>query len=278
MKLTQAKTDEQIISLWLHGKSKSTVSNYIRSVKQFLDFTGKPLSACLYEDLIGFLRMLEMKGYKPRTQKIKLMAVKSLYSFCTRLGYLPVNLAAQVPNIIKINDCPRLKAINHDLISRLINGADSDRNKLIIKTLYLLGLRVSELVNMKWSDFHEINGNIELEVIGKGEKLRTILVPKDLYHDLLWQKKHLVYVFISDLRQTKLHRVTVNKMLNINCDRLGIQRINPHAFRHSHATHSLANGCDLSLLQQSLGHSDISTTQKYLSQRVGEGSSTYLNV
>jgi integrase/recombinase XerD len=278
MKLTEAKTDNEIISLWIHGKSKSTVNNYIRSVKQFMDFTGKPLSACLYEDLIGFLRMLEMKGYQPRTQKIKLMAVKSLYSFCTRLGYLPVNLAAQVPNIIKINDCPRLKAINPDLISQLINGVSDERNKLIIKTLYLLGLRVSELVNMKWSDFHQINGNVELEVIGKGEKLRTILVPRYLYHDLLWQKKHLVYVFVSDLRQTKLNRGTVNKMLRVNCDRLGIKRINPHAFRHSHATHSLANGCDLSLLQQSLGHSDISTTQKYLSKRVGEGSSTYLSV
>lgn len=278
MKLTQANTDQEIISLWLHGKSKSTVYIYTQAIKQFLDFTGKPLSACFYEDVIGYLRMLEMKGYKPRTRKIKLMAVKSLYSFCTRLGYLPVNLAAQVPNIIKINDCPRLKAIDYDLISRLISGVPDVRNKLIIKTLYLLGLRVSELVNMKWSDFHQINGNIELEVIGKGEKLRTILVPKHLYHDLLWQKKHLVYVFISDLRQAKLNRVTINKMLNVNCDRLGIKRINPHAFRHSHATHSLANGCDLSLLQQSLGHSDISTTQKYLSLRKGEGSSTYLRI
>lgn len=277
MKLTRAKTDYEIISLWLHGKSKSTVNNYIHSVKQLLDFVGKPLADCMYEDLIGYLKMLEMKGYKPSTQRIKLMAIKSLYSFCTELGYLPINIAAQIPNI-KINDSPRLKAINKDLISILVNNAKGTRDKLIIKSLYLLGLRVSELINLKWSDFHIIGSNIELMVLGKGDKLRAILVPNDLYQELMTIKTHDEYVFVSEQNQTKLHRTSVNKMLRKLCDRLSIKRINPHAFRHSHATHALASGCDLSLLQQSLGHSDIATTQKYLSLRKGEGSSTFLSV
>lgn len=277
MRITQAKTDLEIISLWLHGKAKSTIFNYIQAVRQFLDFTGKPLSDIFYEDMVNYLKMLSMKGYKLSTQRTKLTAIKSLYSFCTKLGYLPVNIAAQIPNI-KINDSPRLKAINKDIISRLVKEAVSKRDKLMFKTLYLLGLRISELIHLKWSDFHILNGNIELEVIGKGNKARTVLVPQELFSDLQTIKAHDEYVFISTQNLKPLHRSTVNKMLNTLCDRLHIKRINPHAFRHSHATHALASGCDLSLLQQSLGHSDITTTQKYLSLREGEGSSTYLSV
>lgn len=123
-----------------------------------------------------------------------------------------------------------------------------------------------------------VNGIVELEVIGKGDKLRTLAVPMELYQALLKIKSHKEYVFVSWQHETKLHRTTVNKLLRVLCDRLHIKRINPHAFRHSHATHALASGCDLSLLQQSLGHADIATTQKYLSLREGEGSSQYLDI
>jgi integrase/recombinase XerD len=277
MRITQAQTDLEIISLWLHGKAKSTTFNYIQAVQQFLSFTGKPLADIYYEDLVNYQKMLVMKGYKPSTQRTKVTAIKSLYSFCTKLGYLPINIAAQIPNI-KVNDSPRLKAINKDVISLLVKEADSKRDKMIVKTLYLLGLRVSELINLRWSDFHILNGLVELEVIGKGNKPRTVLVPNDLYQDLLSIKSHYEYIFISWQHETKLHRSTVNKLLRVLCDKLGIKSINPHAFRHSHATHALASGCDLSLLQQSLGHADIATTQKYLSIRQGEGSSTYLDI
>lgn len=276
MKLTNAKTDNEIITLWLYGKSQSTINNYLHDVNQFLRFTGKNLTDCLYDDFINYLKFLEFKGYKNSTKQSKLTGIKSLFSFCHKLGYLQYNIAVQIPNF-KLENEPRLKAINYDVIVKLISFISTPRDKLIVKCLYLLGLRVSEVVNLKWSDFHFIGSNIELSVIGKGKKFRTVLVPSHLYQELIDYKQHLVYCFVTS-EHNPLCRQTVNKMLRVTCDRLGIKRINPHAFRHSHATHSLANGCDLSLLQQSLGHSDISTTQKYLSKRVGEGSSTYLNV
>lgn len=276
MKLTNAKTDNEIITLWLYGKSQSTINNYLHDVNQFLRFTGKGLADCLYDDFINYLKFLEFKGYKNSTKQAKLTGIKSLFSFCHKLGYLQYNIAVQIPNF-KLENEPRLKAINYDVIVKLISFISNPRDKLIVKCLYLLGLRVSEVINLKWSDFHFIGSNIELSVIGKGKKFRTVLVPSHLYQELIDYKQHQVYCFVTS-EHNPLCRQTVNKMLRVTCDRLGIKRINPHAFRHSHATHSLANGCDLSLLQQSLGHSDISTTQKYLSKRVGEGSSTYLNV
>lgn len=275
-KLTNAQTDTEIIQLWLSDKTYLTVKSYQRQIQQFLSFVGKSLAEVMYEDFMQYKAFMRMKGYKPSSQRTKLTAVKSLFSFCTKLGYLTSNVAIIVENVA-VKDEVRRKAIAPDIITLLVENAPTQRDKLIIKTLYLLGLRVSELINIQWHDFKVVNGKVELNVIGKGNKPRTVLVPNDLFNSLLEQKNHDNYVFIS-YQGNKLARQSVNKMLKKITDKLGIPSINPHAFRHSHATHSLKNGCDISLLMQSLGHSSLKITQQYLSQRDGEGSSTYLSI
>jgi integrase/recombinase XerD len=276
IKLTNAKTDPEIITQWLSDKTILTVKSYQRQVTQLLNFVGKELSEVMYEDFMQYKAFMKMKGYKESTQRTKLTAIKSLFSFATRLGYLTANVAVQVKNIA-VKDEVRRKALPTDTISLLLNQAKTERDKLIIKTLYLLGLRVSELINIRWNDFQIINEKVELKVIGKGNKTRHILVPNDLFKSLIEQKSHDEYVFIS-YQNNKLSRQSVNKLLKTITAKLGINSINPHAFRHSHATHSLANGCDISLLMQSLGHSSLKITQQYLSQRDGEGSASYLAI
>jgi integrase/recombinase XerD len=275
-KLTLAQTDREIIQLWLSDKTYLTVKSYHRQITQFLTFVGKDLKEVMYEDFMQYKQLMRMKGYKPSTQRTKLTAVKSLFSFCTKLGYLTANVAVIVENVA-VKDEVRKKALPLETINLLVENAHNQRDKLIIKTLYLLGLRVTELVNIQWHDFNFVNSKVELNIIGKGNKPRTILVPNDLYQSLLEQKNHNNYVFIS-YQDNKLSRQSVNKMLTKITDRLNIPSINPHAFRHSHATHSLKNGCDISLLMQSLGHSSLKITQQYLSQRDGEGSSSYLKI
>jgi integrase/recombinase XerD len=276
IKLTNATNDQEIITLWLSDKTFLTVKSYDRQIKQFFNFVGKELNKVMYEDFMQYKAFMRMKGYKSSTMRTKLTAVKSLFSFCTKLGYLNANVAVIVENVA-VKEEVRRKALPQDTISLLLNNAKTQRDKLIIKTLYLLGLRVSELINIQWHDFIIQFGKVELKVIGKGNKLRHILVPSDLFNSLINQKNHDNYVFIS-YQNNKLSRQSVNKMLSNLTKKLGINSINPHAFRHSHATHSLANGCDISLLMQSLGHSSLKITQQYLSNRDGEGSSTYLNI
>jgi len=276
IKLTNATNDNQIIQYWLSDKTYLTVKSYQKQITQFLTFVGKSLSDVMYEDFMQYKAFMRMKGYKPSTQRTKLTAIKSLFSFATKLGYLTANVATIVENVA-IKDEVRRKALPHDIISLLVNSAKCDRDKLIIKTLYLLGLRVSELIDIKWQDFNFINGKIDLKVIGKGNKTRHILVPNDLFSSLIEQKTNDIYVFVS-YQNHKLSRQSINKMLGKLSEQLGIKRINPHAFRHSHATHSLANGCDISLLMQSLGHSSLKITQQYLSERDGEGSCQYLTI
>lgn len=278
--LTSSTTDTEIITSWLHSKQSILTKNtYNHNVMQFLIFIGCGLSEVKLEDIQGFVTMLTMKGYKPATIKNKLTTIKSLFSFCFEVGYLDANIASLVkmPKVQnKLND----KIINQNDIQLLVNNANSLRDKLIIKTLYSLGLRVSELINMKWSDFF-IDGNFtKVNIVGKGQKERIILVSNNLYHQLLELKEAgNNFVFHAYHRNETLTRQAVNRLLLRLQKKIGLTtRISPHKFRHSHATESIKNGCDLSLLQQSLGHSSITTTQKYLNLRTNEGSCNFIDI
>lgn len=280
MKLTKATTDNEIIHLWVNDKSsKLTQKQYTLNIRQFINFIGCSLSGVKYEDMQSYLRMLEMKRYKPSTIKTKLTSVKSLFSFAYKLGYISENIASLITykaNSQKLSD----KLINHDDIKLMVANAKSKRDKLIIKTLYSLGLRISELINIQWSDFYSEGGFINLTVIGKGNKPRTLLVSNSLYQELLTLKEpRNNYVFHAHYRESALTRQSVNIFLNNLQKKLNLEiRITPHKFRHTHATNAIKNGCDLSLLQQSLGHSSIKTTEQYLNYRKNEGSTQFIDI
>ena len=280
MILTKATTDNQIISTWLADKnSKLTQKQYSVNIRQFINFVGCGLSEVKLEDMQGYVRMLELKGYKPSTIKTKLTSVKSLFSFSYSVGYLPANVGTLVKykaNDSKLSD----KLINHGDIKLMCQNTYYQRDKLIIKCLYSLGLRVSECINLRWSDFFFDGEFINLSVIGKGQKERTLLVSNSLYNELLKLKREgIEYVFTAYQRNTALTRQSVNILLTKLQKKLGLEtKITPHKFRHSHATSAIKNGCDLSLLQQSLGHSSIKTTERYLNYRKNEGSTQYIDI
>lgn len=280
MILTRATTDSELISSWLMDKpSGLTQKQYGVNIKQFINFIGCHLAEVKYEDIQGYVRMLELKGYHKSTISTKLTSVKSLFSFGYKLGYLPQNVASLVKykaGEVKLAD----KLINHNDIKLMVSHAYSNRDKLIIKMLYSLGLRISELINIKWCDFFNDGDFINLTVTGKGNKSRTLLITNSLYNQLLKLKEGGIdYVFHAYSRNTPLTRQAVNILLSKLEKKLGLEtKITPHKFRHSHATMSIKNGCDLSLLQQSLGHSSIRTTEKYLNYRKNEGSTQYIDI
>lgn len=278
--LTRAKTDNEIITTWLNSKnSKLTQSQYAVNIRQFINFIGCELAEVKIEDMQGYITMLTMKGYKETTIKTKLTSVKSLFSYAYSVGYLFANVGALVS--VKANDCKLSdKLINHEDIKLMCNNTYYFRDKLIIKVLYSLGLRVSECLRLKWSDFFKEGNFINVSVEGKGKKQRTLLISNSLYNELLKLKKEgIEYVFTAYDRPTQLTRQAVNIFLTKLENKLGLERkITPHRMRHSHATTSLKNGCDLSLLQQSLGHASIRTTEKYLNYRKNEGSCQFIDI
>jgi site-specific recombinase XerD len=139
----------------------------------------------------------------------------------------------------------------------------------------------SEVVGLTWNDLKPHHkGEGKCTVFGKGSKTRIIIIP-----DWLWarikefEKYHRVnqYVFISR-HHNKVSRVVVHTMIKRACKRAGIdERASAHWLRHSHASHSLEAGCNLRLLQQSLGHASVTTTERYLHISPDAGSSQFID-
>ena len=188
-------------------------------------------------------------------------------------------------NIIKDNPClnissPKLpKLLPHYLteeeINKLLNinlkTPYDYRNKAMLELLYATGLRISELVNLKLTDIDLTNDFIR--VVGKGKKERLVPITDIAEHFLniyIKQYRNEIlkshtsdYLFISNSYKN-ISRQAFFKFLKAECQRSGITKnVSPHVLRHSFATHLLKNGADLRIIQELLGHEDISTTEIY---------------
>lgn len=145
------------------------------------------------------------------------------------------------------------------------------RNRAILEVMYATGLRVSEIINIKLNDLHLSMGI--LQTIGKGNKQRIIPIGDvaiewinrylEISRPKLLKHKASPYLFLN-FHGNQLTRQGIWKNLKQEVKKAGIEKnVTPHTLRHSFATHILENGADLRIVQELLGHSDISTTQIY---------------
>ncbi|MFT4311264.1 MAG: tyrosine-type recombinase/integrase, partial [Candidatus Woesearchaeota archaeon] len=135
------------------------------------------------------------------------------------------------------------------------------KSKLIIKMLYSSGLRVSELVNLKWNDI-EFDQNSGWVRSGKGSKDRLIIFSENLLEELKSFRNSSEYVFEG--RNGPLTTKNIQNIVRTTAKRAKInKKVTPHTLRHSFATHLLENGTDIRIIQDLLGHSNLQTTQIY---------------
>lgn len=280
VKITRAENDNDLIVSWLSSKrSRLTQRQYLRNIEQFRQFCGLALREIKVEEIQDFLTMLAMKGYQPATIAQKFNSVKSLFAYALTVGYLPVNPTSILKPPV-VHDRINQKLLTRTEIKTLIAQAKTKRDALLIKILFGLGLRVSEAVKLTWSDFWlNDQGSIKVRIIGKGNKQRNLLVPPQLYQELLTLKEgDNPFLFHAYQRRQPLRTNAVFYVLKKIAAQTGLtEKLSAHWLRHSHATESLKNGCDLSLLMQSLGHASLKTTQKYLCLRDNEGSATFID-
>ncbi|MCC0179681.1 tyrosine-type recombinase/integrase [Waterburya agarophytonicola K14] len=213
------------------------------------------------------------------TNATSVLVIKSLFSFAVQTGYLTLNVGSflKTPKA-KENLADRILDVSQ--VQGLIKyGVKNDRDRLMLLLMYGCGLRVSEVVGLTWNDFKKHGDGGKVTVFGKGSKTRVVIIP-----DWLWvrvkefEKYHRVnqYVFISR-NHNKMNRSVVHTMIKRACKRSGIdERASAHWLRHSHASHSLEAGCNLRLLQQSLGHASVTTTERYLHISPDAGSSQFI--
>jgi integrase/recombinase XerD len=254
------------------GYSPHTVSAYQRDITQYLDYeaahsVADPMApASPRRKANAYLRYLrETLGCSTRTITRKISSLNGFYHWHATGGNLIENPFAVVdlpkriktlPHMLSVNDMECLLNIPHVTLS----------DKTAIELLYACGLRVSELVSMRLSDVMTTGGYVR--VTGKGGKERVIPMGKlttacvSTYLASLPHYRQPNDPLLYTRAGKPMDRFAVWRMLRRAGDILG-KPLSPHMLRHSFATHLLENGADLRVVQELLGHSDISTTQIY---------------
>jgi integrase/recombinase XerD len=268
--------DGRLIAQWLHGRPETTLRAYARDVRQFFEHIGtKPLREVSVDDLQSYAESLDR--FAPRSQARAITAVRSLLRYAGRSD---------------VADKARTPAVKHDLAERIlpeeavhamIAAEPDDRNKTMLRLLYASGLRVAELVGLTWRDVvPRGDEGGQLTIWGKGRKTRWVRVYGGVWDALLQLRPEDAAptdpVFASR-KGGALHPSQVHRIVQAAARRVGIEgNVSPHWLRHAHASHSLDRGAPVSLVQQTLGHSSLTTTSRYLHARPGESSGRYLAV
>jgi integrase/recombinase XerD len=274
----EAESDHQLIELWLNGRSRHTQRAYRSDAGRFLDSVQKPLHQITLGDLQAYAETLFASGLEHSSVHRSMSAVKSLFAFGHRLGYLAFDVARPL----------RLPALRDGLANRILEEADvvkmialeqQPRNRAMLLTLYAGGFRVSEVCNLKWSDLQNRDDAGQITVFGKGGKTRTVLMPKSVWNSLVVLKKdaaEIAPVFRSR-KGGHLDESQVWRIVSKAAKRAGIEKkVSTHWLRHAHASHALDRGAPIHLVQATLGHSSVATTGRYLHARPNDSSASYL--
>lgn len=244
-----------LTELKLRGYSEETIKAYLKYNSEFAKFSSKkPASQVNKDDLKAFLaHLISDRAASPRT--VSLARAALLFNFNEVEGreitdIKTPKISASLPTVL-----------TREEVRRLIDCAGTDKSRSIIMTLYGSGLRVSELVNLKWKDL-ELDNNVAWVRAGKGRKDRMILLSENMSKTFKHMQKDSEYTFAGPngkLTPRNIQKLVSNaaKIANLN------KKVTPHTLRHSFATHLLEAGNDIRVIQELLGHSNLQTTQIY---------------
>ncbi|MGN0073210.1 MAG: site-specific tyrosine recombinase [Coriobacteriales bacterium] len=265
------------------GFSRATVEAYRRDLSDYLDFLhrdcGLSTLDCAQRSLVtDYLEDLEQRGYAASSVNRHMAAAKSFHRFCVREGLTQADPVSSVPLPKRPQRLPESLSVVQ--VGRLL---DQDfpqtpagmRDHAMLELLYGCGLRVSELTGLDIASLLLEDGL--LRVRGKGGKERAVplmgcaLTSLEDYLDearpqlrcaKVLRPQDPAAVFLNT-RGGRITRRSVMSLVERYGRNVGLEGLHPHLLRHSFATHMLQGGADLRMLQEMLGHSDISTTQIY---------------
>lgn len=255
--------------------SANTIESYEKELTIFFQFLGTVSPFEVEEkEIHAFLQTLEKEHLSAATKAHYLTVIQNFYLFCLKEDYMKVNpcesiwmpkLEKKLPQVLTYDEVDRLLDIP-------LNTAYDYRTKAMFELLYASGMRISELIHLKFQHLDLFNDCVRVE--GKGSKVRIVPINQtakkyisiylETYRPKLLKKgKSCDYLFLNN-RGLGISRQGFFKLLKTRCQEARIEKeISPHTLRHSFATHLLQNGADLRIIQELLGHSDISTTQIY---------------
>ena len=259
------------------GLSKNSISAYLTDLNKLMNYALEKelaIKDIKTNHLEEFLAELYDQGIKPRSIARVLSGVKSFFLYLFLDDFIQINPAELLESPKVGLKLPTVLAVEEiDAILAVIDQStpEGSRNYAIIETLYSCGLRVSELVNLKFTNLFFDEGFIRVD--GKGSKQRLVpisdiaILKINNYLDhrkmIEAKKESEEFVFLSR-RGVPISRITVFYWIKKYTEEAGIKKtISPHIFRHSFATHMLERGANIRHIQAMLGHEKITTTEIY---------------
>lgn len=276
----QTASDEYLSYLRIErGASALTVDAYASDLADYAAFLEErgidDVARIERDDVVAYEFDLTDRGYAVSSIDRHISAVKGFHNFLYAEGRSQRNPAETVvlpkppeklPDVLSVEQVTKLL--------ESIDGTDplSLRDRAILEVLYGCGLRVSELVGMNLADCMLEEGYVR--VVGKGDKERIspisgcALTALSAYlergrGELVNRRGQSTQAVFLNARGGRLSRQSVHKICAKAGLTIGVENLHPHTLRHSFATHMLAGGADLRVIQEILGHADISTTQIY---------------
>lgn len=261
------------------GLSENSILNYSRDIRKLenwlteneIDASPKSIS----EEIVQQFIYEVARKVNPRSQSRLISGLRGFFNYLVFEDYRkdnPMELIESPKTGRTLPDTLSTKEIDQLIGAIDLSLPQGERNRAIIETLYGCGLRVSELIGLKISDLFFDEGFIK--VTGKGDKQRFVPIGAhtikyiDLYREGVRAHEKIQAEAADTLflnrRGKALTRAMIFTIVKQLAEKAGIRKnISPHTFRHSFATHLLANGADLRAIQQMLGHESITTTEVY---------------
>jgi integrase/recombinase XerD len=277
---------------WLaveRGRAANTLAAYRRDLAAYeadLNERRRSILEAAPEDVEAFLARRRRQGHRPASVARAASVVRGLHRFLLDEGAATADPTADLDGLRALRRLP--KAISEDEVARLLGSVAGDtplarRDRALLELLYATGARVSEAVGLDLVDLADLvapdDGVGLVRLYGKGSKERLVPLGRTAAGALArwldaggrpelvpprWRRRSDAAAVFLNARGGRLTRQGAFEVLRRHAVGLGLaERVSPHVLRHSCATHMLAHGADIRVVQELLGHVSIATTQLY---------------
>ena len=306
------KTDNRnfkILNLFLREKTLNTKKAYKNDILQFFNFIDNifitKVDLELLQDYRDFLfeKYSDAKTEEEKRNAIlnsntatiarKLSAIKSLFSFAKKIGFIQIDTASAL-NTVKVRENNNIVVLKEEEIFKMLNYIQNrdyryknlkQRDYVLFRLLYATAGRISELIELKFKNItrHKNEKNGVVNFFGKGQKERFIKISNKSYNEVQKLKNSLSkekddYIF-STRQSNKMTRQQAFKIVRKIAKECNINKNTyPHIFRHSHISHAIKKGADIAVVRDSAGHASIQTTNRYIKSDPEISSGDFLSV